>query len=93
MERSLFVSVPWVDLQMAAIAVVALVGLVGVTVRLALDSTLPGGQRLAAGQAGPPRPAEPLTPEWLERLISGAAVPRSPRPQPDDRDAEDREVA
>jgi len=93
MERSLFVNVPWVDLQMAVIWVLALAGLLVVTVRLALEGESQGSRRPAAGHASAHRPVQPLTPEWLERLISGIGHPPAPRPRAVERGDLDREVA
>ena len=92
MERSLFATVLWVDLQMAVIWVLAMVGLLAVTVRLARDTEPPRSQHASAGQ-GSQRPIEPLTPEWLERLITGVGHPPTPRPRPAEPDAGAREVA
>ena len=93
MERSLFVNVPWVDLQMAVIWVLALAGLLVVTVRLALEGESQGSRRPAAGHASAHGPVQPLTPEWLERLISGIGHPPAPRPRAVERGDLDREVA
>ena len=93
MESSLFVFVPWVGLQMVTIWVLVLTGLVAVTMRLAQEPDPSGSRQAAAQQDHGQRPAEPLTPEWLERLISGVGHPPAPRPRPAERDAGAREVA
>ena len=93
MESSLFVNVPWVDLQMAIIWVLALGGLLAVTVRLALEGQSQRGRAPSAGHAGAHGPVQPLTPEWLERLITGIGHPPAPRPRPVERAPLDREVA
>ena len=93
MERSLFVDVPWVGMQMAVIWVLAMAGLLAVTVRLARDADRPGSRHASTGQLGGQRPVEPLTPDWLERLISGVGHPPAPRPRPVETGDADREVA
>ena len=93
MERSLFVFVPWVGLQMVSICVLALAGLMAVTVRLARDADRPGNRHASAGQLGGQRPVEPLTPDWLERLISGVGHPPVRRPRLVETGDADREVA
>ena len=91
MEYSLFIEVPAVDLQFAVLALLAVAGLLAVTGRLALEAARP----VQAGQAAVAQVGSvaPLTPEWLERLITGAGAPVRSRPTAAEREMAGRNAA
>ncbi|MFO1406091.1 MAG: hypothetical protein U1F08_01025 [Steroidobacteraceae bacterium] len=93
METSAIVHVPWVGYAMAGLAAVSIAGLAGVAVGYLRAQ---GAGSVASGtapSASGHRVIEPLTPAWLERLITGAGVPPGPRPLLRDPASPERDVA
>jgi len=93
MEYNLFVDAPAVGLEFAVLVLLATAGLLAVTGRLALESARPIRARPEIASPATPRPAAPLTPEWLERLIAGAGAPVTPRPTAAEREIAGRNAA
>lgn len=93
MDTSAMIHVPWVGYAMAGLAAVTVAGLTGVV--LGQLAARDRAQSASAAQATSPAhgPAGPITPEWLERLITGAGLPPGPRPTARPPERPERDVA